>query len=147
MESVEQLAGRTRGVIRLMKRRAQAVSGIDAPTQTETLVLGFLDERGAMTASALSAAQHVRPQTMGETLDALAKRDWIARSPHPTDRRQIFISLTPAGRKALAKGRRLRQAWLVAELARLPAKDRRVLGEALTIFERFLNNENQHESS
>lgn len=143
MESVEKLAERTRVVIRLVKRRAQAMSDIGAPTQTETLVLGFLDERGAMTASALSAAQHVRPQTMGEALDGLEERGWVARSPHPTDRRQLLISLTPAGRKALAKGRRLRQAWLVAELARLPAKDRRVLGAALAIFERFLNNEIQ----
>jgi DNA-binding MarR family transcriptional regulator len=139
MESIDALAGRIRVVIRLMKRRAQAVSGIDAPTQTETLVLGWLDERGAMTLSALSAAQHVRPQTMGPVLDALEKRAWIRRSPHATDRRQVLVSLTPAGRKALAKGRRLRHAWLVQELARLPARDRRVLASSLTIFERFLN--------
>ena len=141
MESVEELAERTRTIIRLIKRRAQAVSGDDGPTQTETLVLGYLHENGPMTPSALSTLQHVRPQTMGQTLDALAGQGWVERRPHATDRRQILISLTPAGRRALTKGRRLRQAWLVAELAQLPANERRVLGSALTIFERFLKNE------
>jgi DNA-binding MarR family transcriptional regulator len=138
MDNVPELAERVRLVLRILKRRAQSASGPDAPTPTETSVLGWLDEKGAMTPSALSAAQNVRPQTMGQALDLLAGRDWVRRGPHPTDRRQILVSLTPAGRKALAKGRRLRQAWLVAELAKLPARDRRAIASALTVFERFL---------
>jgi DNA-binding MarR family transcriptional regulator len=144
MSNLAELAERTRRVFRLLKRRAQAVSGgAGAPNQTETLALGWLDEKGEMTPSALAAAQRVRPQTMGPVLDALEARSWVKRRPHPTDRRRVFISLTPPGRKALAKGRRLRQEWLVAELARLSAGDRRTLSSALTIFERFLNPENQ----
>jgi len=138
METVEELAERTRTVVRLLKRRAQALGGEGGPTQTETMVLGYLHEYGAMTPSALSAAQQVRPQTMGQMLDGLAAQGWVERKPHATDRRQVLISLTASGRRALAKGRALRQAWLVAELTKLPAKDRRVLGEALQIFERFL---------
>ena len=144
---IDEMAERLRLVFRAMKRQAVSVGGADGPTHAETFVLALLDEQGAMTPSALSLAQNVRPQSVGQALDVMSARGWVARGPHPTDRRQILISLTAAGRRALAQGRRLRQAWLVAELARLPAKDRRVLGEALTIFERFLNNENQHESS
>jgi DNA-binding MarR family transcriptional regulator len=143
MDNIPELAERLRVVIRTLKRRAQAVIGVDAPTPTETSVLGWLHERGPMTPSALSVAQNVRPQTMGQALDLLTGKAWIARRPHPTDRRQVLIALTPAGRKALTRGRRLRQAWLVAEFSRLSARDRRAIGDALTIFERMLQTETQ----
>jgi DNA-binding MarR family transcriptional regulator len=142
-ESTDQIAERLRVVFRLMKRRVMAVSGDDGPTQGETSVMAWLDEKGTMTPSVLSAAHHVRPQTMGQTLDLLAGRGWITRAPHSTDRRQVLISLTPSGRRALARGRKLRQAWLVAELTHLPANDRRVLSSALTILESFLKNPNE----
>ena len=143
MGEVAELAERLRIVLRVLQRRAQAASGPEAPTPTETSVLGWLDEKGALTPRALSAARNVRPQTMGPALDLLAGRDWVRRAPHPTDRRQVLVSLTPAGRKALARGRRLRQAWLVAELNKLPARDRRAIGSALTVFERFLQTQAQ----
>jgi DNA-binding MarR family transcriptional regulator len=139
MERVDELAERLRVVVRLMSHRARSLADLDAPTPIETLVLGLLDEQGEMTPSALSAAQHVRPQTMGQTLDTMEDHGWVERGAHPTDRRQILISLTSAGRKALAKGRRLRQAWLALELNRLSAKDHRTLASALTMLERFLN--------
>jgi DNA-binding MarR family transcriptional regulator len=139
MEHVDELAERLRIAVRLMVRRARSLASPDAPTPSETHVLGLLDEQGEMAPSALSAAQQVRPQTMGQALDAMEDHGWVERRAHPTDRRQVLISLTPAGRKALVKGRRLRQAWLVIELNRLSPKDHRTLSSALTVLERFLN--------
>ncbi len=79
------------------------------------------------------------PQTVQQTLDALARRKFITRAAHPTDRRQILISLSAAGRKALYKVRAARQAWLVSELGRLPARELKTVTDALAIIERFLN--------
>jgi DNA-binding MarR family transcriptional regulator len=76
---IDEMAERLRFVLRDMKRQAASISGADAPTPSETFVLALLDENGSMTPSALSAAQNVRPQTMGQALDALAARSWIAR--------------------------------------------------------------------
>ncbi len=143
MTSIPELAERLRVVVRTLKRRGQALGGVDAPTPTETSVLSWLHDQGPMTPSALSAAQHVRPQTMGQALDLLAGKGWIARRPHPTDRRQVLIALTPSGRKALTKGRRLRQAWLVAEFSQLSARDRRVIADAFTILERMLQTDTE----
>jgi len=140
---IDEMAERLRLVFRAMKRQAMSVSGPDAPSHTETFILALLDEKGPMTPSALSVAQNVRPQTVGQALDAMSARGWVARGPHPTDRRQILISLTAAGRRALAKGRRLRQAWLVRELGRLKPADRRLLSSSITIFERLFQTENQ----
>jgi DNA-binding MarR family transcriptional regulator len=140
---IDEMAERLRLVFRAMKRQALSVSGPDRPTHPETYLLALLQEKGAMTPSALSVAQNVRPQTVGQTLDAMQARGWVARSPHPTDRRQILVSLTAAGGRALAKGRRLRQAWLVRELGRLKPADRRLLSSSITIFERLFQTETQ----
>ena len=91
-----------------------------------------------MTPRALSAAQQVRPQTMQQTLDSLERRRWVRRADHPTDRRQILISLSATGRAALLKGRKLRQAWLVSELGQLPSRDRKTLADAIAILEHIL---------
>jgi DNA-binding MarR family transcriptional regulator len=76
---------------------------------------------------------------MQQTLDALERRRFTTRADHPTDRRQILISLSAAGRKALYKGRAARQAWLVGELGKLSARERKTVTDAPGILERFLN--------
>ncbi len=138
---IDEMAERLRLVFRAMKRQAVSVTGPDGPTHAETFILALLDERGAMTPSALSVAQNVRPQSVGQALDAMSARDWVARGPHPTDRRQILITLAPAGRRVLATGRRQRQAWLVKELGRIRPADRRPLSSSIAIFERLFQTE------
>ncbi len=140
MNDVEDAAARLRGVFRSLKRRAEMLKEKDAPSQSEQMVMVWLDDKGAMTPRALADAQNVRPQTVQQTLDALERRKFITRADHPTDRRQILISLSAAGRKALYKGRAARQAWLVAELGHLSARELKTVTDALGIIERFLQN-------
>jgi DNA-binding MarR family transcriptional regulator len=137
MGEIDLLAERLRLAVRHLTRRARAMNGPDGPSPTEVSVLSCLDEGGALTPSALSAAHQVRPQTMGQTLDGLAARGWIRRRPHAEDRRQVLIALTPTGRRALVRGRRLRQAWIVGELEKLAPRDLRHIAAAVTLFERF----------
>jgi len=141
MNEIEETSTRLRMVFRQLLRKVDTLAEADAPTRSEHSVLAWLDENGAMTPSALSVAQKVRPQTMGQTLEALDRRRWIKRAPHPEDRRQILISLSLAGQKALVKGRALRQAWLVGELKKVSGAERKTLREALVILERILPNE------
>jgi DNA-binding MarR family transcriptional regulator len=143
MSEITNLASRLRATIRVLKRQADAVSGPDAPSRSELSVMAWLDEKGEMTPSALSATDRVRPQTMGQTLDSLDRRRWIKRTKHPTDRRQILVSLSPAGLKALAEGRSRRQAWLEAQLGGLTRTERRTLGAGLGVLEQILNHETQ----
>ncbi len=140
MNDVEDAAVRLRTVVRLLKMRAEKLKEPGAPSQSEHTVMVWLDEKGAMTPRALADAQNVRPQTMQQTLDALERRNFITRADHPTDRRQILISLSAAGRKALYKGRAARQAWLVGELGKLSTRERKTVTDALGILERFLIN-------
>jgi DNA-binding MarR family transcriptional regulator len=140
MNDIEDAAARLRAVVRLIKRRAEMLKDKNSPSQSERMVMVWLDEKGAMTPRALADAQNVRPQTVQQTLDALERRRFITRADHPTDRRQILISLSAAGRKALYKGREARQAWLVGELSKLSVRERKTITHALGILERFLNN-------
>lgn len=137
MSEIDEAAVRLRTVIRLLIRRAYRAAGEGVPNRSEQGVMVWLDEKGEMTPSALAAIEKVRPQTMGQTLDSLDKRRWIKRMPHPNDRRQILISLSPSGHKALLKMRGLRQAWLVDEFTKLNSKDRETLVAAIDILDRI----------
>ncbi len=137
MNELNAMALRLRTMIRLLIRRAYIVVGEKGPARSEQGVLAWLDEKGEMTPGALAAIEKVRPQTIGQTLDALDRRGWIKRTPHPRDRRQVLISLSLSGRKALARGRELRQAWLVHELQKLNPKDRKTLIAGIEVLDRI----------
>ena len=138
MNEIEATAARLRTLIRNIKRRAERLKDKNSPSPSEQSVLVWLDAQGPMSPRALADAQQVRPQTMQQTLDALEGRRWIKRADHPTDRRQILFSLSRSGKAALEKGRRLRQAWLVGEIGKLSAPERKTLTDALGLLERFL---------
>ncbi len=139
MDEITDAVARLRLVVRLLNRRAQAGAGPDAPTRSEQAVLAWLDDCGPLTPSALAALEQIRPQSMGQTLDAVAQRGWVTRSAHPDDRRQVLIALTDAGREALDRGRHLRQAWLVEAMdTRLDAEERRTLIAAIALLERMV---------
>jgi len=130
-------AVRLRTAIRFLIRRAEAVSGRGKPPRSELDVMVLLDEKGALSPGELSAAMRVRPQTTGQTLEALTRRRWIVRQPHATDRRRVLISLSPAGRKVLRAGRDLRQAWLTGELGTLSPAEHKTLLDAIALLERI----------
>jgi DNA-binding MarR family transcriptional regulator len=140
MVDVDAAAAKLRIVLRLLLRRAYTAVDSNGPTRSEQGVMAWLDEKGKMTPGALAAIERVRPQTIGQTLDSLDKRRWIKRAAHPEDRRQVFISLSPAGQKALSQGRKLRQAWLVGELNKLNAGEQKTLIAAIDILDRIAHN-------
>jgi DNA-binding MarR family transcriptional regulator len=142
MTDLEDAAARLRAVVRLIKRRAQTLREKNSPTPSEQSVLVWLDDKGAISPRALADIHQVRPQTMQQTLDSLEGRRWIKRADHPTDRRQILFSLSHSGRKALLKGRELRQAWLVAKLGELNPHDRKTVAEALHLLEGLFQDSN-----
>jgi DNA-binding MarR family transcriptional regulator len=141
MSEIEAIALKLRTTIRFLHRHADAIRDPGSPARSEQSVLVWLDERGPMSPKALADAQKVRPQTVAQTLDSLARHKWIRRGPHPHDRRQILISLSPSGKKALEKGRSQRQAWMVGELKKLTAPERKTLSAALEIIERFVSDD------
>lgn len=139
MDEVGDAARRLRMVVRMLNRRAQAETGEGSPTRSQQAVLAWLEERGELTATALAAAEQVRPQSIGELVDALERRGWVVRRRDRSDRRKVLVSLTSAGADALDVGRRLRQAWLTEGMRkRLDGEERRRLIAAIGLLERVV---------
>ncbi|WP_255355809.1 MarR family winged helix-turn-helix transcriptional regulator, partial [Frankia sp. CpI1-P] len=86
----------------------------------------------------LADAVAVAPRTMTETVDDLESDGLVARRSHPTDRRAVLLALTPAGREALAVGRRRRAATVAGFTRHLTAAQRAQLIELLASIPRHV---------
>ncbi|MET9220243.1 MULTISPECIES: MarR family transcriptional regulator [unclassified Streptomyces] len=127
-------------IAQLQRRlRTASASAQGALTPSQVSVLGRIGSEGPATTAALARAEIVRPQSMRMTLAALEERGLVARSPHPTDGRQVVFSLTEAGVRLRGTGRRARRGWLAEAIAtELSAEDQRRLTEALGILQRLV---------
>ncbi|NMO94099.1 MarR family transcriptional regulator [Actinomycetospora sp. TBRC 11914] len=106
-------------------------------TASQTGVLSRLDREGPATASALAAAEGVRPQSVAMSIQVLEERGFVARTPDPDDGRRQIVSVTPAGRDLLESSRAAGEGWLAGVLSeRLTEQECAVLVEAMTLLER-----------
>ena len=74
---------------------------------------------------------------MTRVIAALESRGLILRSPHPTDRRQVILSVTPEGKSLVNQARRRRDAWLAMRLTELTGKELATLRAAAPILEKL----------
>src|ERR1700726_3008074 len=115
-------------VSRLARRlRAQrAASGMTEAVLSETQLaaLSALEVHQAMTRGELAEHEKVQPPSMTRVIAVLEERDLVLRSPHPTDRRQVILTVTEEGRALVQRVRRRKDAWLAQRLAPAPAARR-----------------------
>lgn len=74
-------------------------------SQAEIHVLGYLAEAGAATVGDIHASFGHRRSTLSSVLNRLERRELIARSINPEDRRSIVVTLTAAGATTAARVR------------------------------------------
>jgi DNA-binding MarR family transcriptional regulator len=111
-------------------------------TWSQLTTLGRVVEDGSTTASALAQAEHVRRQSMAETLSALRAHGLITAEQDPYDGRKTLISATREGRALIATIPAAREAWLVGALQRLlEPGERQVLLQAAAIMNRIADAE------
>ena len=78
-------------------------------------VLFVLHQRGGpMVQRELSQALRCTPRYVTGLIDNLEAQGWVARSPHPTDRRATLVSLTEQGTAAAARMHAERQEGAAA---------------------------------
>jgi DNA-binding MarR family transcriptional regulator len=70
-------------------------------------VLNLLGSRGAAIQLEIGQTMGIDPSTMVALLDGLEQARLVTRTPHPKDRRAREVALTPKGRKALERARKL----------------------------------------
>jgi len=105
---------------------------------SQAAVLGRLDREGTTSIGDLAAAELVRPQSMGQTINDLESDGLIAREPDREDRRRTLVKLTDEGRRALAEDRRRREGWLAQAIAEdLTSAEQRLLADATALLRRL----------
>lgn len=137
-ESAVHAAREVRVTVGRLRRRFRETYDTEGLTPSQTSVLSRLDKEGPASASALAAAERVRPQSMAATLSVLEERGLIQRRPDPDDGRRQLVSASEAGRAFLADKRRAGEEWLARSLQdRYTEEERQTVIAALALLDRL----------
>lgn len=126
-------------VMRLRARlRAEQAAVTTGQSMSQLSVLGRIAEREPVTASELAQAEHVRQQSIAETVVALKREQLVQATLDSSDRRKTLLSLTEQGRRLADSIVEYRGAWLARTIERrLDVHEREVLLTATTIVSRL----------
>ena len=133
--AVRRSASELRIVLGQLVRRLRAEHRLPLSHGT---VLARLERQGPATTSNLAAAERVRPQSMAQTIVDLEEAGFVSRTPDPSDRRQVLITVTDDGLAALAEDRAGREGWLAQAIAsELTPEEQDVIMRAVPLLRRL----------
>ncbi len=135
--SAPALASALRLSVMRLSRRLRAERADNALTLGQLSLLACLEREGSSTPGELAVLERVRPPQMTRLVASLDDTGLLVRSPHPSDGRQVLVSLSEQGRAMVREDRRRRDVWLAQRLAELSPQDREVLREASVVLERL----------
>ncbi len=122
---------------RLRVERLMPELGEPALSDTQLAALATLERHGAMSPGDLAEHEKVQPPSMTRVIAALVDWELVTRAAHPTDRRQVILTVTAGGRSLVQRVRRRKEAWLARKLAALSPQERATLREAAPILEKL----------
>ena len=123
-------------VMRLARRLRQMRDDSVGLNSNQLSAMAVLLNSGDLLMGELAAAEKMQPPSMTRIVNGLEARGFVARRPHPDDRRQCLVTLSDEGRKILLANRRRRDEWLAIRIAQLASVERQVLREAIEILEK-----------
>ena len=123
-------------VMRLARRLRQMRDDSVDLNSNQLSAMAVLLNSGDLLMGELAAAEKMQPPSMTRIVNGLEARGFVARRPHPDDRRQCLVTLSDEGRKILLANRRRRDEWLAIRIAQLAPTEREVLREAIEILEK-----------
>jgi len=134
---IASVAVELRMAIMRTSRRLRQERSVDDITPGQYSVLAALDVVGPLTPRELAAREKVQPPSMTRTIAALEQLGLVVRTDHPSDGRQVLVSLSPAGTTAVRETRKRRDAWLAKRLAEVSPAERETLAQAAEILNRL----------
>jgi len=133
--AADELAKTLREAITRLNRRVRQARPVGDLTFSQLSALTSLQLAGALTPRELADIERVQPPTMTKIVGKLEDLGLVARTPHPTDRRQVILAATEQGRTVYAQFERARNEWLAIQLAELGPDDRDALARAAEILQ------------
>jgi len=111
-------------------------------TWSQLTTLGRIIDQGPTTTSALAKAEHVRRQSMAETVATLQDDGLIVSAPDPDDGRKTLITATRKGKSLYKSIPAAREAWLTDVLqAHLAPGEPQLLLQAAAVMNRLADSE------
>jgi DNA-binding MarR family transcriptional regulator len=133
--TADELAKTLREAIQRLNRRVRQARPVGDLTFSQLSALTSLQLAGALTPRELADMERVQPPTMTKIVGKLEDRGLVARTPHPTDGRQVILAATELGRAVFAQFEQARNEWLAAQLAELTPEQRDILASAAAILQ------------
>jgi len=122
----------SRTLIAVAERSLGAAAEDTTLAQYRALVV--LASRGPQRMVDLARALDVTPPTAGRMCDRLLRKGLIRRHRARADRREVLVSVTPAGRNVVDHATARRRELLAEILGRLPARQQAAVAAALQAF-------------
>jgi DNA-binding MarR family transcriptional regulator len=130
---------RLRLVLSRLSRRLRSEVGILPPLPMSALAT--LAQHGRMRLGELAAREGVSPPVMSRGLAVLDAHQAVVRDPDPTDARSQLVSLSAEGERLLAAAGAAHAEAFGRRMAKLDARQRKALADALPALEALLGDE------
>jgi DNA-binding MarR family transcriptional regulator len=114
---------------------AQSIAAVeDVVDLTQFRVLVIVASRSALSLSELADAAHIHLSKASRLCDRMVSMGLLNRADDPTDRRQLTLTLTPAGQRVVRTVMNRRRAAILPILERMSKQHRQELISALGEF-------------
>jgi DNA-binding MarR family transcriptional regulator len=130
-----------RRILRATDQHAKSLSRATGLTTPQWIVLQIVSEAGETTPKVIAERARISQATVSALIDRLEARGLVERARGQTDRRQIWISLTPSGRATLLSAPDALQSLFADKFGRLEDWEQAMILAALERVAALLNAE------
>jgi DNA-binding MarR family transcriptional regulator len=128
-------------VMRLRRRLANERHPDNTLSLGQMAVLVALFPDRERTLGELATLERVQPPSMTRTVNCLEEGGYVVRRGSETDRRHVWITLTPQGSAVVKADRVRRDAWLTSRFAQLTPAEMEILRKAAPILDKLADAE------
>lgn len=122
----------------LHKGLRKQMYSVNAYSMTEIETIGQLARNTALLPTELAALTRVKTQSMSQILNKLEGQGIVKRTPSEEDKRKVYISITPAGKRMVERTKYDRDEWLKNRIEQsLTVKEQELLAKALPILNKL----------
>src|SRR4051812_34367130 len=116
-----------RRIVRVLRESSALAERTVGLTGAQLFVLQNLSAEGALSVNELAARTLTHQSSVSVVVKRLVERRLVTKQTSPDDGRRVLLSVTPKGRKLLARAPEAAQERLIAGVEALPSYERRTL--------------------